>query len=139
MTNGLPDNERAGATALAMHPDDPAILFVGLYERLRTPWNMHSGGPGAYLSVDGGETWTFKHRHNSRTMYTIDESPMNSAGRVGRDRRRQCASDAQWGCFLDKRPPQHSRCSGSDSGEQSRGIPLCGGNRVRNLRRALAR
>ncbi len=129
LTNGLPVNERVGATVVAMHPENPDILFVGLYERLRTPYNMHSGGPtgglfkstdggatwrklteglptgetgqidvsiyrnnpdlvwayveasdelpddlnipgpGAYLSTDGGETWTFKHRHNSRPYY----------------------------------------------------------------------
>ncbi len=129
LTDGLPDDGRTGATAIVMHPEDPNTLFVGMYERLRTPYNMHSGGPngglfkstdggdtwrklteglpegetgqidvsiyltnpnivwayveasdelpddlsipgpGAYLSTDGGESWTYKHRHNSRPYY----------------------------------------------------------------------
>ncbi|HEX9729439.1 MAG TPA: hypothetical protein VGA37_13110 [Gemmatimonadales bacterium] len=129
LTNGLPDDGRTGATVVALDPTNPAIVFAGMYERLRTPANMRSGGPnggifkstdggrswrkltnglptgetgqidlsiyrpnpnriwayveasdelpddrsipgpGAYLSVDGGETWTYKLRHNSRPYY----------------------------------------------------------------------
>jgi photosystem II stability/assembly factor-like uncharacterized protein len=129
LTNGLPDDPRIGATVVALHPNNPDIVFVGMYERLRTPYEMKSGGPnggifkstdggatfrkltaglptgetgqidisiyrnnpdiiwayveasdelpddlsvpgpGAYLSTDGGETWTYKLRHNSRPYY----------------------------------------------------------------------
>jgi photosystem II stability/assembly factor-like uncharacterized protein len=129
LTNGLPDDERTGATVVTLHPDNPDIVFVGMYERLRTPYDMKSGGPhggifkstdagatfrkltsglpagetgqidisiyrnnpdiiwayveasdelpddlnvpgpGAYQSTDGGETWTYRLRHNSRPYY----------------------------------------------------------------------
>jgi photosystem II stability/assembly factor-like uncharacterized protein len=129
LTNGLPDDGRTGATQVTMHPDNPDVLFAGMYQRLRTPHNMHSGGPngglfkstdagrswrkltdglptgetgqidvdiyranpdvvwayveasdelpddlaipgpGVYKSEDGGESWTYKHRHNSRPYY----------------------------------------------------------------------
>ncbi len=149
LTNGLPDNERVGATALAIHPENPDIVFVGLYERLRTPSNMLSGGPtgglfkstdagrtwrklteglptgetgqidvsiyrnnpdivwayveasdelpedlsipgpGVYLSTDCGETWTYKHRHNSRPYYhgriRVNPSDSNLVYIVARD------------------------------------------------------
>jgi len=129
LTNGLPDDRKTGATVVTIHPENPDIVFVGMYERLRTPANMLSGGPnggifkstdageswrkltqglppgetgqidlsiyranpdliwayveasdelpddlsvpgpGAYISRDGGETWTYKLRHNSRPYY----------------------------------------------------------------------
>ncbi|MCH7490141.1 MAG: hypothetical protein IID05_05545 [Gemmatimonadetes bacterium] len=129
LTNGLPDDGRTGATVITAHPDNPDVLFVGMYERIRKPYTMLSGGPngglfkstdagnswrkltdglptgetgqidvdlyrkdpslvwayieasdelpddlnvpgpGAYRSTDGGETWTYMLRHNSRPYY----------------------------------------------------------------------
>ncbi len=59
LTNGLPNDGRTGATAVILHPDDPDIVFVGMYERLRTPYSMHSGGPngGVFRSTDGGRSF----------------------------------------------------------------------------------
>ena len=59
LTNGLPDDGRTGATVVTMHPDNPDIVFVGMYHRLRTPHNMQSGGPngGIFKSTDAGKTW----------------------------------------------------------------------------------
>jgi len=59
LTNGLPDNERVGATDINLHPDQPDVLYAGMYDRLRRPWTMTSGGPvgGVYKSTDGGESW----------------------------------------------------------------------------------
>ncbi len=59
LTNGLPDDGKTGATVITMHPDSPDVLFVGMYQRLRSPYNMHSGGPsgGIFKSTDAGQSW----------------------------------------------------------------------------------
>jgi len=59
LTNGLPDDGRTGATVVALHPENPEIVFVGMYERLRTPFTMNSGGPngGLFRSTDGGDSF----------------------------------------------------------------------------------
>ncbi|MFQ5704197.1 MAG: WD40/YVTN/BNR-like repeat-containing protein [Gemmatimonadales bacterium] len=59
LTNGLPDDGKTGATVVAIHPSDPNIVFAGMYQRLREPSNMHSGGPngGIFKSTDAGHTW----------------------------------------------------------------------------------
>ena len=48
-----------GASDIAMDPSNPAILFAGLWQTRRLPWDLVSGGPGSglYVSRDGGETW----------------------------------------------------------------------------------
>ena len=59
LTNGLPDDGKTGATVVVIHPENPDIVFVGMYERLREPHNMHSGGAngGLFQSTDGGQSW----------------------------------------------------------------------------------
>jgi photosystem II stability/assembly factor-like uncharacterized protein len=51
-----------GATALAMAPDDPNVLYAALWQTRRPPWNVYppSNGPGSglYKTTDGGATWT---------------------------------------------------------------------------------
>ncbi|MGH7481468.1 MAG: WD40/YVTN/BNR-like repeat-containing protein, partial [Longimicrobiales bacterium] len=53
-------SDRAGFVDIAIHPDDPDVLFASSWERIRGPWFFESGGPGSALwkSTDGGETWT---------------------------------------------------------------------------------
>jgi photosystem II stability/assembly factor-like uncharacterized protein len=48
-----------GASDVAMDPSNPAILFAGLWQARRRPWDLVSGGPGSglYVSRDGGDTW----------------------------------------------------------------------------------
>lgn len=52
-------DDKTGCSDLAVDPQDPRILFAGLWQFRRTPWSFHSGGPGSGLwkSTDGGETW----------------------------------------------------------------------------------
>ena len=53
-------NARTGAADLSIDPNNPNVMYAGLWEAFRTPHSMSSGGPGSGLfkSVDGGETWT---------------------------------------------------------------------------------
>jgi photosystem II stability/assembly factor-like uncharacterized protein len=52
-------SDKAGFVDLAMHPQDPNVLFAASWERVRGPYFLQSGGPGSGLwkSTDGGETW----------------------------------------------------------------------------------
>jgi photosystem II stability/assembly factor-like uncharacterized protein len=49
-----------GASDVCFDPSNPNILFAGLWQTRRKPWEMTSGGPGSGLfqSRDGGDTWT---------------------------------------------------------------------------------
>lgn len=48
-----------GAIDVCFDPSNPRILFAGLWQARRRPWEMTSGGPGSglYTSRDGGDTW----------------------------------------------------------------------------------
>ncbi len=51
-----------GATALAMEPGNPKVLYAALWQTRRPPWNVYppSNGPGSglYKTSDAGATWT---------------------------------------------------------------------------------
>jgi photosystem II stability/assembly factor-like uncharacterized protein len=53
-------DDKTGAIDLAMDPTNPRVLYAGLWQVIRRPWTLESGGPGSSLhkSTDGGDTWT---------------------------------------------------------------------------------
>ncbi|HEX7051770.1 MAG TPA: hypothetical protein VF188_16310 [Longimicrobiales bacterium] len=53
-------DETTGASDVAIDPEDPDIVYAGMYDYRRRPWHFRSGGPGSglYRSTDGGDTWT---------------------------------------------------------------------------------
>lgn len=55
----LKKDESTGASDVALDPSNPNIVFAGLWQARRRPWEMTSGGPGSglYVSRDGGDTW----------------------------------------------------------------------------------
>lgn len=52
-------NNTTGASSVCINPQNPDIIYAGMYDYLRQPWHFRSGGPGSglYRSHDGGDTW----------------------------------------------------------------------------------
>jgi photosystem II stability/assembly factor-like uncharacterized protein len=55
----LSKDKDTGASDVCFDPANPKILFAGLWQARRRPWELTSGGPGSglYRSDDGGDTW----------------------------------------------------------------------------------
>ena len=53
-------DENTGCSDVAIDPQNPDILYAGMWEFRRTPWSFSSGGKGSGLfrSTDGGTTWS---------------------------------------------------------------------------------
>ena len=53
-------DENTGASDIAMDPNNPRILFAGMWQLELKTWTRQSGGPGSglYVSRDGGDNWT---------------------------------------------------------------------------------
>ncbi|MDE3102021.1 MAG: glycosyl hydrolase [Chloroflexota bacterium] len=53
-------DERTGAIDLSMDPNNPRILYAAMWETVRLPHTLTSGGPGSgiFKTTDGGDTWT---------------------------------------------------------------------------------
>ncbi|HYM61703.1 MAG TPA: glycosyl hydrolase [Thermoanaerobaculia bacterium] len=52
-------NDHTGGVDVVFDPHSPSILYAALWEVMRTPWSLTSGGEGSglYKSIDGGATW----------------------------------------------------------------------------------
>lgn len=52
-------SDKAGAADLIIDAHNPRIVFASIWEAVRHPWNIISGGEdsGLWRSVDGGDTW----------------------------------------------------------------------------------
>ncbi len=82
----LAKDEDTGAGDVCFDPNNPRILFAGMWQARRQPWEMNSGGPGSglYTSRDGGDTWTqLKPKENGLPKGTwgkigVAVSPANS-------------------------------------------------------------
>ena len=53
-------NAETGAIDLCLDPTNPRVLYAALWQVIRRPWVLESGGPGSgiFKSTDGGDTWT---------------------------------------------------------------------------------
>ncbi len=53
-------DENTGASDLVMDPNNPRILFAGMWQLEIKTWGRVSGGPGSgiFMTKDGGDTWT---------------------------------------------------------------------------------
>jgi len=72
----LYQDDKTGAIDVNFDPDNSHILYAGLWQAMRTPWSLDSGGPGSglYKSVDGGLTWKKLEGHGL---------PKGVIGRIG--------------------------------------------------------
>ena len=52
-------SDTVGAVDLAMHPNNPQIIYAGMWRVERKPWTLIDGGKegGLYKSEDAGKTW----------------------------------------------------------------------------------
>ena len=57
--NVLYISENAGSGDLSIDPNNPRLLFAGIWQVRRNFWNLTSGGPdsGLWRSNDGGDSW----------------------------------------------------------------------------------
>ena len=69
-------DELTGASDVAIDPNRPHVLFAGLWQAKRYPWDLTSGGPGSglYRSDDGGDTWKQISEHGL---------PLGETGKIG--------------------------------------------------------
>jgi photosystem II stability/assembly factor-like uncharacterized protein len=58
-------DDKTGAIDIQFDPTNPNTLYAAMWQVVRQPWNMSSGGPGSglYKSTDGGTTWTHLEGH----------------------------------------------------------------------------
>ncbi|MGH8225198.1 MAG: WD40/YVTN/BNR-like repeat-containing protein, partial [Gammaproteobacteria bacterium] len=59
-TKTLYVNDTTGASDIAMDPQNPNVMFAGMWTVQRKPWTLVNGSSdgGIWRSVDGGRTWT---------------------------------------------------------------------------------
>lgn len=73
-------DEKTGASDVVLDPQNPEIIYAGMYDFLRRPWHLRSGGPGSdlYRSSDGGDTW-----ENLTAQAADNGLPAGLLGRIG--------------------------------------------------------
>jgi photosystem II stability/assembly factor-like uncharacterized protein len=69
-------DDKTGAVDVTFDPSNSHILYAAMWQAMRTPWRLDSGGPGSalYKSVDGGATWKKLEGHGL---------PKGPYGRIG--------------------------------------------------------
>jgi photosystem II stability/assembly factor-like uncharacterized protein len=76
-THSLFVSDQSGASDIAMDPNDPNVLYAGIWHVLRRPWALTTGSStddGLYKSIDGGKTWSKISGHGF---------PAGPLGRIG--------------------------------------------------------
>src|SRR6266550_2697223 len=78
----LSRGEKAGASDLAMDPNNPRILYATFWEAIRRPWELVSGGPGSgmFRSTDGGDTWTEISRNKGLPKGLLGKIGVSASG-----------------------------------------------------------
>jgi photosystem II stability/assembly factor-like uncharacterized protein/uncharacterized protein (DUF2164 family) len=81
----LARGDKAGAIDLILDPNNPRVVYAGMWEVYRKPWRLESGGPGSgiFKSTDGGDTWSEMTRNPGLPKGVIGKvgitvSPANS-------------------------------------------------------------
>ncbi|MBL8823122.1 MAG: glycosyl hydrolase [Planctomycetia bacterium] len=76
-------DDATGASDVCFDPNNPNILFAGMWQTRRRPWELTSGGPGSglYISRDAGNTW--QKLESKNTLGKETGLPEGIYGRVG--------------------------------------------------------
>jgi len=80
-------SDRAGAVDLSIDPNNPRIIYATIWEAIRRPWELVSGGEGSgmFRSNDGGDTWTEISRNKGLPKGVLGKIGVSaSAARSGR-------------------------------------------------------
>ncbi len=58
-------DENTGASDIVIDPENPRVLFAGMWQLELKTWTRYSGGPGSgiYKSTDGGMSWKKLQKH----------------------------------------------------------------------------
>ena len=85
---------RTGASDLAMNPQDPSVVYAGMWPFRREPWTFTSGGPdgGLYKSTDGGKNWT---KLTGNGLPAGEHGPYRSRARAEPSETRLCGDRSQ--------------------------------------------
>ncbi len=69
-------SEQSGGSDLAWNPNNPNVVYAGMWHFMRKPWTTNSGGSddGLFKSTDGGKSWT---------KLTGNGLPTDTIGRIG--------------------------------------------------------
>lgn len=74
-------NDNTGCSDISLDASNPRILYAGMWDHQRTPWNIRSGGPGSgiWKSTDAGTSWTKLENGLPAGMgkVAVDVSPAN--------------------------------------------------------------
>ena len=72
-------DENTGAADIAIDPNDPERILVGMWSIHINTWGLRSGGPGGgiYRSLDGGENW---QALKDKGLPGGDENPVGKTG-----------------------------------------------------------
>jgi len=75
-------DENTGCSDIDIDPQNPDILYAGMWTFRRTAWDFYSGGSGSalYKSVDGGDSWTELKKdlpEGKKGRITVRVSPVN--------------------------------------------------------------
>lgn len=78
ISKGLPTG-KTGQIDVDFYASNPDIVMLYIEASDELPDDLNVPGPGVYRSEDGGESWTYQLRHNSRPYYhgRIRINPLN--------------------------------------------------------------